>query len=321
MNTKLIAKEHPEVATPTRERFRIVLSLATEPDREVIYRLRHEIYAGELGQHAPNSAGRLSDALDAANVYLLAAIDGQIAGFVSITPPGHTGYSIDKYFARHLFPFPFDDRLYEIRLLTVLKPHRGRELAMLLMYAAFRWIEAHEGTRIVAIGRREVLDMYLRSGLEPLGQSVRSGAVTYDLLQVTIAALRERMKNFGGLIERLESKTVWQLNFPFRKPAGCFHGGAFFDAIGTRFDALDRSRAIINADVLDAWFPPLPKVLVSLQEYLPWLLRTSPPTDCDGLIETIAQARGIGPQNVLPGAGSSDLIFRALRHWLRPSSH
>ena len=327
MKAEMFNASSPGQRIRSLETLPFALSLATEADREEIYRLRHEVYARELAQHAAAPAGSLRDPLDDWNVYLVAKIADQIAGFISLTPPCTGGtsqalhYSIDKYVRRDALPFPFDDRLYEIRLLTVLKPHRGRELATLLMYAAFRWVEAHEGTRIVAIGRREVLDMYVRSGLEPLGQSVRSGAVTYDLLQVTIAALRERMKNFGGLIERLESKTVWQLNFPFRKPAGCFHGGAFFDAIGTRFDALDRSRAIINADVLDAWFPPSPKVLVSLQEYLPWLLRTSPPTDCDGLIETIAQARGIGPQNVLPGAGSSDLIFRALRHWLRPSSH
>src|SRR5262249_19608250 len=64
-----------------------------------------------------------------------------------------------------------------------------------------------------------------------------------------------------------------------------------------------------------------PKVLAALQQFLPWLLRTSPPTACEGLIETIAQARGVAPENILPGAGSSDLIFRALRHWLTPSSH
>ena len=39
------------------------------------------------------------------------------------------------------------------------------------------------------------------------------------------------------------------------------------------------------------------------------------------MIETIAQARGVLPQNILPGAGSSDLIFRALRQWLGASSH
>jgi histidinol-phosphate/aromatic aminotransferase/cobyric acid decarboxylase-like protein len=84
---------------------------------------------------------------------------------------------------------------------------------------------------------------------------------------------------------------------------------------------LERRHQIINADVLDAWFPPSPKVLEVLQEHLPWLLRTSPPTGCEGLIEAIAEARGVGAENILPGGGSSDLIFRALRTWLKAASH
>src|ERR1041385_912788 len=220
-----------------------------------------------------------------------------------------------------MLPFSCNDWLYEIRLLTVLRPYRGRDLATLLMYAAFRWVEAHGGRRVVAIGRREVVEMYLRSGLESLGSSVRCGAVTYDLLSATVTSLRERINTFGGLLERLENKTVWQLNFPFYKPAACFHGGAFFDAIGPKFDALERNETIINADVLDAWFPPSPGVLDALRQFLPWLLRTSPPTGCQGLIDTIAQARGVESKNILPGAGSSDLIFRALRTWLTPNSH
>jgi histidinol-phosphate/aromatic aminotransferase/cobyric acid decarboxylase-like protein len=100
----------------------------------------------------------------------------------------------------------------------------------------------------------------------------------------------------------------------------CFHGGVFFKAIGEGFDALERSSNVINADVLDAWFPPSPKALAALEEYLPWLLRTSPPTSCAGLIGAIAKARRVAPENILPGAGSSDLIFRALREWLMPGS-
>ncbi len=49
-------------------------------------------------------------------------------------------------------------------------------------------------------------------------------------------------------------------------------------------------------------------------------MRTSPPTDARGLQETIAETRGVRVSNVLPGAGSSDLIYLALRHWLKPSS-
>lgn len=299
----------------------MVLDVASPADREAIYRARHDIYARELGQHAANPAGRLRDALDDGNLYLVARAGGELAGFISLTPPGSAAYSIDKYFTRDTLPFPVDEHLYEVRLLTVLRPHRGREVAMLLMYAALRWVEAHGGRHIAAIGRREVLDLYLRVGLETMGRRAQSGAVTYELLHAPVEALRRRTENFSGLFERIKDKTDWRLNFPFRKPAACFHGGAFFSAIGERFDHLERRHSVINADVLDAWFPPAPGVLAALHEDLPWLLRTSPPTGCEGLSATIAQARGVAPNNILPGAGSSDLIFRALRHWLTPASH
>ena len=296
------------------------ISLATGREREEIYRVRHEVYARELGQHPVNPAARLRDSLDDGNVFLIARIAGELAGFISITPPSLGSYSIDKYFARETLPFPADEALYEIRLLTVVKTHRGRELAMLLMYGAFRWVESHGGQQLVAIGRREILDLYLRVGLRSLGKSTRSGLVTYDLLHATVADIRATLPQFKGLFARLEQKTRWELSFGFIKPATCFHGGDFFSAIGPRFDALARKEAIINADVLDAWFPPSPRVTAILKEHLNWLVKTSPPTGCEGLIDAIAEARGVNPTNILPGAGSSDLIFRALRQWFSRGS-
>lgn len=100
----------------------------------------------------------------------------------------------------------------------------------------------------------------------------------------------------------------------------CFHGGAFFEAVGERFDCLERRHTVISADVLDAWFPPAPEVLMALREEVEWLARTSPPTNCAGLREALAEARGVPPDCVLVGAGSSNLIFLALREWLTPRS-
>ena len=299
---------------------RIVVRLATLADREEIYRLRHEVYARELGQHALNKMGSLHDPLDEFNIYLVASLNGALAGFVSITPPGFGSYSVDKYLCRENFPELAGEGIYEVRLLTVTNRFRRREAAGLLMYAALRWIESQNGERIMAIGRREVLDLYVHVGLEKLGHQIRSGAVTYELLTATVARMGERIKTFTSLLNRLERMVDWQLEIPFRKPAACFHGGAFFDAIGPEFDHLERRNRIINADVLDAWFPPSPRVTAALRQDLPWLLRTSPPTGCEGMVRAIARARNVAPENILPGAGSSDLIFLALRQWLTSSS-
>ncbi|MBZ5686150.1 MAG: aminotransferase class I/II-fold pyridoxal phosphate-dependent enzyme [Acidobacteriia bacterium] len=306
-------------AAPARVSPKINISLAYADDRPAIYRLRHQIYALELGQHHPNPEQQLSDSLDAFNVYVKAAVDGRIAGFVSITPPGHH-YSVDKYFTRDVFPFSFDDGVYEVRLLTVIPEHRRLAIASLLMYAALRWIEGQRGTRIVAIGRREILNLYLKAGLNTLGRSAQSGAVTYELLTATVADLREATNRHAQVLQRLRSHAHWCLDMPFLPTEACRHGGDSFEAIGEDFHDLGRSATIINADVLDAWFPPSPRVVAALQQHLPFLMRTSPPTGCGGFVHAIARTRDVPVDCIVPAAGSSELIFLAFREWLNPDS-
>jgi histidinol-phosphate/aromatic aminotransferase/cobyric acid decarboxylase-like protein/GNAT superfamily N-acetyltransferase len=310
----------PALRTSSGQRFS--LSVASRTDREVIYRLRHDVYARELGQHEVRPEAKLRDPLDDHNVYIVAKCGVAIAGFISLTPANAPTFSIDKYFSRSDMPIPFDGKPVEIRLLTVRKEYRGTPLAFLLMYGALRWTESHGATHVVALGRREIVDLYERVGFTWVGRSVLSGRVTYHLMHAEIAEMRQRADStFASFLDRSEESTAWRLSFPFRKPAPCFHGGAFFTAIGERFDCLERHKRIINADVLDAWFPPSPKVVAALKKHLPWLLRTSPPTACEGLIETIAVTRGVALENILPSAGSSDLIFRAFRQCLTARSH
>ncbi|HTV09049.1 MAG TPA: aminotransferase class I/II-fold pyridoxal phosphate-dependent enzyme [Candidatus Aquilonibacter sp.] len=294
------------------------IALATESVRPAIYRLRHEVYARELGQHAVRDEGILSDTLDAANIYITAEIAGKLAGFISITPPSAGRFSIETYIERSALPI--DATTYELRILTVDPSHRNSRIMWYLVYAAFRWVEEQGGTRILALGRKEVLDLYLALGAELLGKQVRSGAVDFELMSFSPTQLRRYSEQRHLQFKRLERSVDWKLPFPFFKRSACFHGGAFFDDIGVGFNTLDRRTTIINADVLDAWFPPSPRVLSTIHEHLPWLMQTSAPTLCDGLRESIATHRGVRFENIVPGAGSSDLIYLAFRQWLHSGS-
>lgn len=99
-----------------------------------------------------------------------------------------------------------------------------------------------------------------------------------------------------------------------------YHGGAFWEQIGPDFRHLERRFDVINADVLDAWFPPAPSVLASLSEGADWGCRTSPPNHSEGLIESLANHLHLHPDHFLVGPGSSSLMFQAFRQWIGPSS-
>lgn len=99
-----------------------------------------------------------------------------------------------------------------------------------------------------------------------------------------------------------------------------FHGGRFFDAIGTDFHNLERADDVISADVLDAWFDPSPRVITRLREHLPFLSRTSPPAHADGLVRAISCVRGVPVANLCVGGGSSQLIFTCLPALLSEAS-
>ncbi|MCX4461754.1 histidinol-phosphate aminotransferase family protein (plasmid) [Streptomyces sp. NBC_01340] len=298
------------------------LRVAAPEDLEWIYELRHRVYAQELGQHVPDPAGRLRDGLDGDNVYLVAARGATRIGFVSLTPPWLGRYALEKYLSRDELPLLTESDLFEVRILTVEPRWRATAAAPLLMYAALRWIAARGGRQVVAMGRTELLAMYLAVGLRPVGHTVHSGALTFEVLTGSVTELTKvTMDRYHTTLERLGSEVDWRLDVTFApRPDGCEHGGASFTAIGTDFRSLHRRHQVVAADVLDAWFPPAPGVRAALAEDPAWTARTSPPADAEGLLAEIATARSLPTETLAVGAGSSDLIFRAFGQWLTPDS-
>jgi histidinol-phosphate/aromatic aminotransferase/cobyric acid decarboxylase-like protein len=299
---------------------KLKLSLATAAHHDDIARIRHDVYAAELGQFKRSPDGFLHDRPEVESLYITATVGDDLVGFIGITPPASPRYSVDHYLSRSDIPVQFDTHLYEIRALTVIDPARGSLVAPALMYAAFRWIQTRGGKQLMAIGHQKVVNMYLRAGLQKVGQSFLCGQLEYELLAAPVSVVNEQLTRFNSRLARLEKQVDWTLDSPFHRPADCYHGGAFFNAIGPQFDNLNRRNEIINADVLDAWFPPCPSSQKALQDHLEWIMRTSPPNHSEGLTKTIADVRGVGPECILTGGGSSPLIFMAFRHWLKPSS-
>ncbi|MGW7066705.1 aminotransferase class I/II-fold pyridoxal phosphate-dependent enzyme [Streptomyces sp. NPDC054855] len=298
------------------------LRAATPEDLEWIHELRHRVYAQELGQHVPDPTGSLRDSLDGDNIYLVAARGTARIGFVSLTPPWLGRYALEKYLTRDELPLLTEDDLFEVRILTVEPRWRTTAAAPLLMYGALRWIAARGGRRVVAMGRTELLHMYLAVGLRPVGRTVRSGALTFEVLTGSVSELTKvTMDRHRTTLARLGAEVDWRLDAAFApRPDGCEHGGASFSAIGADFRSLHRRHQVVAADVLDAWFPPAPGVRAALTEDPAWAARTSPPTGAEGLLAEIATARALPEKTLAVGAGSSDLIFRAFGQWLTPAS-
>jgi hypothetical protein len=196
----------------------VLIAVAAEQDRPAIYQLRHAVFAEELRQHHETEDRQLSDYVDAYNSYIVAKRGPELIGCISLTPPGKR-YSIDRYLRRDELPFPCDDALYEVRLLAVRHDYRhserGAEVSGLLVYAALRQVEALGGTRIMAIGRREVLGFYRKIGLRPQGRLIHAGECVFELMTATLDELRQQLHRYAPLLYYYAPRVDWRLDVPF----------------------------------------------------------------------------------------------------------
>ncbi|MEG4861590.1 GNAT family N-acetyltransferase [Microcoleus sp. K1-B6] len=194
---------------------KITIAIAKNEEREAIYRLRYDIFVRETQQKSENTEEKLQDSLDAHNIYITARQDQNLIGFISITPPNPQGYSIDKYCPREALPFPFDDKLYEVRILAVSEPYRKIGLPIVLIYAAFCWIKACGGQRIMGLARDEILDIYQGIGGELMRFSISFNNVHCELLCQEVNVVSKKIKRWVRVLSKLEPHIDWQLEMPF----------------------------------------------------------------------------------------------------------
>ena len=95
--------------------------------------------------------------------------------------------------------------------------------------------------------------------------------ISMSSIELWVASIQDLNKIVQQKIQvfrLLKEKTDWKLAFSFFAPAACYHGSTFFKVIGEDLHTLEKRKEIMNADVLDARFPPSPKIVAALQNNL-----------------------------------------------------
>ncbi|KAB8145529.1 GNAT family N-acetyltransferase [Chloroflexia bacterium SDU3-3] len=187
------------------------VSVARPDDRAAIARICSDVYAATGQSYLEAFPRELDVQLDPHSVFLTATTGGSLTGFIAITPPTSPIYGFESYMDRNDPPFLPNDQIYEFRLLTVPREHRGTRVALALMYGAFRWAEQRGGTRIVAVGRQDKLKMYLNVGLRSLGRRMQIGYDTYEIISETVPNMRAHQRTLLPVIQRLEALSTWDL--------------------------------------------------------------------------------------------------------------
>ena len=270
--------------------------------------LRHEVYASELQQYQVNSEQQLEDP---GHHFIACMVGGKLAGYISLNPPNTQPFRVSKYFSQETLDETLyskcGERLsstYEVRALTVSPEFRGKQISAQLMAYALKFVLQVEGTDIVAMGHANVVELYKKIGMTVFEQhGIQYGETLYYpmYLDPQIA----RTMNAEKISEFEEDEDV------------CYHGGKSWDT--SKFDFGIRDTLVV-ADVLDSPFPPCPEALHVLREQLERCCQESPPTQCEELIETIAETRGVQSKHVAVSSGSSSLMFSFLPQLLSSTS-
>lgn len=166
------------------------IRIANEQDRDAIAKLIYETYALELGQYTPNESERLTDRLHDTNLYILAYMQDELVGMLSMTLPSTASFSTLKRLP--FVPKDIEDNLHktaEIRLLAVKPAYRGEGVFDHLMKAAIMncYQQGVERVLISAIENR--VPLYQFMGFKPIGKPVLNGTAVYVPMLITRQSL------------------------------------------------------------------------------------------------------------------------------------
>lgn len=279
---------------------------------ERISSLRHDVYATELKQYEANTDQQLEDP---GRHFIACMVGTELAGYISLNPPTDKPFRVSKYFSQETLDQTVylecggrRSSTYEVRALTVSPEFRGQQISSQLMIYALQYVLQNEGTDIIAMGHSGVVELYRKIGITVFEEhGVQSGETWYYPMYLN------PQKALSNHATRIANEGAAEVE----DDDACYHGGKSWDASKFDFEVRD---SLVVADVLDSPFPPCPEALNVLREQLERCCQESPPTQCEELIETIAQIRGVQTNHVAVSSGSSSLMFSFLPQLLNTES-
>lgn len=212
--------------------------------------------------------------------YIVAEDSGTIVGFVyvRIGKP----YEWQRYIHTEC-----EDCMYEIGRLTVDETVRNSGIAHSLMHASKQWcISRNWAKKFCIFAYPHMIETYKKMGMVETEYTCKNGTLMIG-----------------------DGTCSTYSKYPIDIDIKSVHGGIAYE----KCSDIPCEQRWISADVLDAWFTP-PNDIINLNSYM---IRSSPPTTCKQLIDKIHIERKIPKErSIIIGAGSSDLIYRALPLWV-----
>lgn len=149
----------------------------TQNEFDEIAKLNHETFVEEIPQHEPDPSGARIDPFHKQNTYLIVLADTAIVGMIALRD--ERPFSLDKKIGRVEDFLPHFEKMCEIRLLAVRKPHRNGRVFFLLARALSDYCYEQGYDAAVISGTTRQLKLYGQIGFQAFTQPVGQGDAVF----------------------------------------------------------------------------------------------------------------------------------------------
>lgn len=179
---------------------------------EQVHALHYKAFVEEIPQHARNADGRHVDRFHNENTYFIALDGDTVVGSIALR--GNRPFSLDQKLSDLDAYLPEGHRLFEIRLLSVVKEHRSGNVLPGLVAGVWDYaISAGYDCAVISATTRQ-LKLYAHFGFVPFGPLVGKEDAAFQPMYLTQSRFCERAREISSLVPAARGNVVNLLTGP-----------------------------------------------------------------------------------------------------------